>query len=112
VSNPFHKCRSHVLAKSPQGVRRPAPADDALWCSSSRHCVSTSIVHKRRSKPTSVFNRIVQFVAFEAYGFTATTASASAEGRCGDVTMTHSPGFTAFSAATLLSGTITRIVTY
>jgi formiminotetrahydrofolate cyclodeaminase len=112
-SNPFYKCRSHVW-----GSRHRASADQhqlTTLCGAPHRVTAyrrQSSNHKRRSKPTSVFNRIVQFVAFEAYGFTATTASASAEGRCRDVTMTHSPGFTAFSAATLLSGTVTRIVTY
>jgi hypothetical protein len=46
------------------------------------------------------------------YGLTDTTASSSVDGWCRDVTVTHSPGFTVLIAATELSGTSMRIVTY
>ncbi len=52
------------------------------------------------------------FVVAAPYGLTDTTASSSVDGWCREVTVTHSPGFTALIAATALSGTLMRIVRY
>jgi hypothetical protein len=60
----------------------------------------------------SASSRFQSVFVFDPYGFTATTASVSVEGRCREITVTHSPGFTAFIAARLLSGTFTRIAMY
>jgi hypothetical protein len=51
-------------------------------------------------------------VVLAPYGLTATTASSSVDGRCLDVTVTHSPGFTVLIAPNPLSGTLIRIVRY
>ena len=51
-------------------------------------------------------------VVFAPYGLTVTTASSAVDGRCLDVTVTHSPGFTVLIADTAVSGTFRRIVMY
>src|SRR5688500_11121276 len=55
---------------------------------------------------------VLVLVELSLYGFTATTASASLAGRCREVTVIHSPGFTLLIAARPASGTLTRSVTY
>lgn len=54
--------------------------------------------------------KLQSVVVVDPYGLTATTASSSVVGRCRDVTVTHSPGFTVLIADKPVSGSLTRIV--
>ena len=68
--------------------------------------IADSLPCLARNRPRE---RVPQCVDVDAYGLTATTASSSVDGRCRDVTVSHSLGFIVLIVANERSGTLMRI---